>query len=65
MRTSQQLIMKAIQVIQSESKVKVDYLDICDLDTGEEVETISENGAMISGAIWNGKTRLIDNIILK
>jgi pantoate--beta-alanine ligase len=64
-RDSQSLIDAATKVISTEPAVKLDYLDICDLSTGSEIKTVEESGAMLSGAILVGKTRLIDNIILK
>lgn len=60
------LIEIAKKVIFSQPNIKLDYLNICDLETGQDItDKIDINGAMISGAIWNGSTRLIDNIILK
>lgn len=64
-RKTSSLINVASSVVSTKPEVKLDYLDICDLENGRCVEEVSENGAMLSGAIWVGKTRLIDNIILK
>ena len=50
-------------------EVKVDYVEMNDLDTFEEVgdeQAQRPDGApvILSGAVWFGRTRLIDNIIL-
>jgi pantoate--beta-alanine ligase len=50
-----------------EPSVRLDYINICDLETGKDLtDVVGENGAMASGAMFIGKrpTRLIDNIIL-
>jgi len=54
--------------------IRVDYVEMNDADTfevvrDEEVEKTSREGRrreaiILSGAIWVGKTRLIDNVIL-
>eukprot|EP01118_Nematostelium_gracile_P011954 TRINITY_DN4312_c0_g1_i1.p1 TRINITY_DN4312_c0_g1~~TRINITY_DN4312_c0_g1_i1.p1 ORF type:complete len:186 (+),score=60.83 TRINITY_DN4312_c0_g1_i1:524-1081(+) len=64
-RQSSTLVRIAKEVIESNPKLKLDYLSIADLDNGNEIETIGNQGAMLSTAVWLGKTRLIDNIILK
>eukprot|EP01119_Soliformovum_irregulare_P024219 TRINITY_DN8630_c0_g1_i1.p1 TRINITY_DN8630_c0_g1~~TRINITY_DN8630_c0_g1_i1.p1 ORF type:complete len:275 (+),score=39.70 TRINITY_DN8630_c0_g1_i1:102-926(+) len=53
------------EVLQSQSDIKLDYLDLCDLDTGKEIASVGNAGAMLSVAVWLGKTRLIDNILLR
>ncbi len=64
-RQSASIMKVAKEVIESDPKLKLDYLSVADLDNGNEVETIANQGAMLSTAVWLGKTRLIDNIILK
>ncbi|KZS94672.1 Pantoate-beta-alanine ligase [Sistotremastrum niveocremeum HHB9708] len=45
--------------------IKPDYIHMNDPDTFDDVQTYEEGKAVIlSGAMWVGKTRLIDNIIL-
>ncbi len=44
--------------------VQYEYLSLADPDTLVECETIDERGAILSGAIRVGKTRLIDNLLL-
>eukprot|EP00027_Filamoeba_sp_ATCC50430_P010561 CAMPEP_0168562478 /NCGR_PEP_ID=MMETSP0413-20121227/12144_1 /TAXON_ID=136452 /ORGANISM="Filamoeba nolandi, Strain NC-AS-23-1" /LENGTH=241 /DNA_ID=CAMNT_0008593907 /DNA_START=132 /DNA_END=854 /DNA_ORIENTATION=+ len=51
-RSSKILLQKATEVIASEPAVKLDYLTVSSLDTGEDVAIVPPEGAMISGAIW-------------
>jgi len=44
--------------------VTVDYIEIVSLDGLEKIKTISVDNTLAAGAIWVGKTRLIDNFIL-
>lgn len=45
---------------------KVDYLNLFSIKTLEPVETVQENNDyIIAGAVYVGKTRLIDNILVK
>eukprot|EP01129_Flabellula_baltica_P011685 TRINITY_DN5169_c0_g1_i1.p1 TRINITY_DN5169_c0_g1~~TRINITY_DN5169_c0_g1_i1.p1 ORF type:complete len:282 (+),score=40.21 TRINITY_DN5169_c0_g1_i1:26-871(+) len=62
---SEVLIDAVKDVLSEESDVHCDYISIDDSDTGLPVDVIQDNGAVLSGALWLGKTRLIDNIILK
>ncbi|CAG8440427.1 11919_t:CDS:2 [Diversispora eburnea] len=43
--------------------IKLDYLSLTDPDTLEEIDRIKEKGAILSGALYVGSTRLIDNIL--
>ncbi|KJE96409.1 pantothenate synthetase [Capsaspora owczarzaki ATCC 30864] len=53
------------QVIATEPSVTIQYISIADGNSLQEVDTIDDkNGAILSGAIKVGKTRLIDNILL-
>eukprot|EP01120_Amphizonella_sp_Union-15-10_P003570 TRINITY_DN13984_c0_g1_i1.p1 TRINITY_DN13984_c0_g1~~TRINITY_DN13984_c0_g1_i1.p1 ORF type:complete len:292 (+),score=48.33 TRINITY_DN13984_c0_g1_i1:30-878(+) len=53
------------EVLASEKIVVLQYLSLADLETGKEVDQVPDGGAMYSGAILIGKTRLIDNVLLK
>lgn len=44
---------------------RVDYIEVVHPDTLKPVETIGTGGAVLALAVFVGKTRLIDNIILK
>ena len=50
-------------IFQTEPLANVQYVSCADLKTLEELETISQ-GALLSVAVYIGKTRLIDNLVL-
>jgi pantoate--beta-alanine ligase len=50
--------------IESEPRVRVDYVSVADADTLEKLERLDERPILISVAAFLGKTRLIDNIVL-
>jgi pantoate--beta-alanine ligase len=50
--------------IESEPRVRVDYVSVVDAETLEKLEKLDERPALIAVAAYVGKTRLIDNIIL-
>ena len=52
------------QNISAEPLAKIDYIKVCDLETLEDVSHIRRD-AVVALAVFFGKTRLIDNIILK
>ena len=54
---------KTTSFIQSYPETRVDYISICDPETLEDVDTI-DNTALMALAVFVGKTRLIDNMIL-
>lgn len=57
-------IIEAMQhIIQSEKLAKIDYITIADTETLEEVKTIDRK-VVIALAVWIGKTRLIDNVVV-
>lgn len=45
--------------------MKLQYISLAHPDTLAEVDMVGAEGAILSGAIGVGTTRLIDNIILK
>lgn len=51
-------------VIQKEPLARIDYVSLNDADTLEELTKIEDRPALLSVAVYIGKTRLIDNIIL-
>ncbi|MBW2174962.1 MAG: pantoate--beta-alanine ligase [Deltaproteobacteria bacterium] len=63
-RDAEKLIRGASELIASHSHVKIDYVSICDPETLEDVDRV-EGTALMALAVWVGKTRLIDNAILK
>jgi pantoate--beta-alanine ligase len=52
------------QTISAEPLAKIDYIKVCDLETLEEITHIRRD-AVAALAVFFGKTRLIDNIVIK
>jgi len=50
--------------ISAERLARIDYIKVCDIATLEDVETISRD-AVMALAVYFGKARLIDNVVLK
>jgi len=50
-------------LIQSKKSAKIDYMSIVDSNTLKPVKKITDN-CLVALAVWIGKTRLIDNIII-
>ena len=50
--------------ISKDPLVTIDYIEVVRLDTLEKIKTIAIDNTLAAGAIWVGKTRLIDNFIL-
>jgi pantoate--beta-alanine ligase len=53
---------KALEVLQSERAVRVEYLEVVDARTMQPVERISGD-VRLAAAVWVGSTRLIDNVL--
>jgi len=62
-RRAEDLCQKMRALIQEEPLVRIDYISIADPETLEELEKIGDS-ALISLAVYFGKTRLLDNILL-
>jgi len=59
------VILKAVEnFITSGGGARIDYIRLCNPETVEDVERI-EAPTLLALAVWVGKTRLIDNCILK
>jgi pantoate--beta-alanine ligase len=56
-----------LEVLEREPVLSVEYVSVADLATGLEVATdlVPESGALLSLAVRLGKTRLIDNVVLR
>jgi pantoate--beta-alanine ligase len=52
-------------LIRSEPLAKIDYVSIADAGTLEEVSGQAQAPVLVSMAVWIGKTRLIDNVVLE
>ncbi|KAG9293575.1 hypothetical protein G9A89_005578 [Geosiphon pyriformis] len=64
-----ELIQQAIEEVARDEKlgfeIKLDYLSLVNPNSLEEVEIVEVGrGFILSGAVWVGKTRLIDNLLI-
>jgi len=62
-RRSRALHRKMVELIKTEPLARIDYVSIADSKTLSELDVI-ETQALVSLAVYIGKTRLIDNLIL-
>ncbi|MCX5692871.1 MAG: pantoate--beta-alanine ligase [Candidatus Omnitrophica bacterium] len=62
-RESKKIINKIKRVIDNQPDTKIDYVAIVDTKDLKDIKRISGE-ALVAVAVWIGKTRLIDNIIL-
>ncbi len=58
------IIKKIEDMISQEPLAKIDYLEIVDLDELKPIEMIKD-GSLLALAVWVGKTRLIDNLMIE
>jgi pantoate--beta-alanine ligase len=63
-RSAIKILTEVRGIIEEQKSATVDYIKICDAHTLEDIEEIKDE-ALIALAVTIGKTRLIDNIILK
>lgn len=63
-RDSAKIIHSMRQLIQSKKTAQIDYISIVDSVTLKPIKKITDN-CLIALAVWIGKTRLIDNILVK
>jgi pantoate--beta-alanine ligase len=63
-RNSAAILQEVRKIIEEDGSAVIDYVKICDAHTLEDIEEI-KGEAVIALAVTMGKTRLIDNIILK
>jgi pantoate--beta-alanine ligase len=62
-RVSKVLMDNAMENILSYKDAKIDYINICNPETLEDVDLI-EGPVLMAVAVFMGKTRLIDNIVI-
>jgi len=62
-RSAERLRQEMTLLIDAEPLARVDYISVAAPDTLEELELIDDS-ALVSMAVWIGKVRLIDNIML-
>ena len=63
-RKTKKIIGEMEKMIRKEKLAKIDYMSICNPQTLEDVEEV-KGETLVALAIWIGKTRLIDNILLR
>lgn len=63
-RNAERLRQAALDVFATQPLARVQYVSLADMQTLQEVETVSDK-ALLSTAAHIGKTRLIDNVILE
>ncbi|NQT22900.1 MAG: pantoate--beta-alanine ligase, partial [Candidatus Omnitrophica bacterium] len=63
-RSSKRLVSSIKEMIDSKKTVRVDYVKVVDSETLKDVDQIKDK-ALIALAVFIGKTRLIDNALLK
>ncbi len=63
-RNSGKIINKMKQIINKQSEAKIDYIKAVDAKDLKDIKKISGK-ALVTIAVWFGKTRLIDNIVIK
>ena len=63
-RDSREIIRKMEGIIGKEKLAKIDYLSIVDGETLEAKEKL-QGTILVALAVWIGKTRLIDNLLLE
>jgi pantoate--beta-alanine ligase len=51
-------------MIEQEPQARIDYISLNDAETLEKLDRIDERSALLSLAVFIGKTRLIDNTVL-
>jgi len=61
---SRKIIKKMNELIKEKKTAKIDYISIVDLKNLEPIKRINDS-CLIALAVWIGKTRLIDNTIIK
>jgi pantoate--beta-alanine ligase len=63
-RRGSRILVEMNGILRSEPLVRMDYIQICDADTLQEVDRI-EGDVVVALAAYLGKTRLIDNLVYR
>lgn len=63
-RHAERLIECVRSIVAAEPLARIDYISLNDAETFEPLEQITERPALLSLAVYIGKTRLIDNIVI-
>jgi pantoate--beta-alanine ligase len=64
LRDTAAVIKRIEAVIADNPLVQVDYISVVSLDRLQPLAVVDLNNTLVAGAVWVGKTRLIDNFIL-
>jgi pantoate--beta-alanine ligase len=62
---SSEIKQEIVNILNQVKELKIDYVEIVNLNQLKPVEVIENNGILIAVAVFLGKIRLIDNIILR
>jgi len=62
-KSAERLRQEMTSLIEGEPLARIDYVSVADAETLEELNKV-DRPALVSMAVWMGKTRLIDNITL-
>jgi pantoate--beta-alanine ligase len=63
-RSAARLIESVRSMIENEPLTRIDYVNLNDAETLEKLDKLGDRAALLSLAVFIGKTRLIDNIVL-
>ncbi len=63
-RSGARLVEAVRSTVASEPLARLDYVSVSDADTLEQLEKLDDKPVLVALAVYFGKTRLIDNIIL-
>jgi pantoate--beta-alanine ligase len=63
-RNASALVEIARRTIESEPLARVDYISAVDADSLEPIEKIDDREVLLSTAVYFGKVRLIDNVVI-
>lgn len=63
-RSAPRIIDVARSTISNEPLARIDYVSLNDAETLEKIDKLGERPALLSLAVFIGKTRLIDNVVL-
>ena len=50
--------------IETDPRIRIDYVSVTDADTLEKLEKLDDRTVLVAVAVYFGKTRLIDNVVL-
>lgn len=64
-RKASELIEIAREIIESEPEARIDYIAATDAETLEPIENIGDRPVLLSTAVYFGRVRLIDNVMLE